>query len=408
MFENRLRASRRTSHPAVLLIIGSIVLSSCQPESLTAPEDDRRLTNVLALQPPPPGSEPNKAVQMNGLDALVSLDPKPIGTPASVTVEAWIRLSETGRLQFIVTDATDDFNEGFSLLIDDGNRVLWVVAKSQSDKSFLLGTTALQPEIWYHVAGVYDADNSVSRIYVNGVEDASADYDAGITYSGGPSLLLGAQVKFFNRQGRFFNGAIDEVRIWNFARSGDEIAAEKDFEIEPDLQGLLGYWRLNEGDGTTTADLTSAGEDGVLQGGATWVDATWRQSRLMEVGIDIMPFRKHNRIGRHRRKISVAILSTPDFNAPWDIDRASLTFGVTGDEESLLFKFRHGQRKPRCWSFDVNRDGLRDLFCRFKRAATGLEPGDTEAILKGETMDGVAIIGRDAVVIREHRHRKHH
>ena len=56
--------------------------------------------------------------------------------------------------------------------------------------------------------------------------------------------------------------------------------------------------------------------------------------------------------------------------------------------------------ETRCWSFDVNRDGLRDLFCRFKRAATGLEPGDTGAILKGETIDGVAIIGLDAVVIR--------
>jgi hypothetical protein len=109
-----------------------------------------------------------------------------------------------------------------------------------------------------------------------------------------------------------------------------------------------------------------------------------------EVTIDIKPGNQTNPINpRSSGKTPVAILSTPDFNAPLDVDRTSLTFGRTGDELSLVSCNRRGE--------DVNGDGLRDLVCHFKTKLTGFNFGDTEGILRGLTLGGVSIEARDVV-----------
>ncbi len=87
----------------------------------------------------------------------------------------------------------------------------------------------------------------------------------------------------------------------------------------------------------------------------------------------------------------VAILSTPDFDATTEVDKSSLTFGRTGDEDSLARCTRSNE--------DVNGDGLLDVVCHFRTQDTGFQSGDTEGILKGKTVDNVPIEGRDAVRI---------
>ena len=109
-----------------------------------------------------------------------------------------------------------------------------------------------------------------------------------------------------------------------------------------------------------------------------------------EVTIDIKPGSQTNPINpRSSGKIPVAILSTPDFNAVTEIDKASLTFGSTGDEHSLVLCNKRGT--------DVNGDELKDLVCHFKTNLTGFKSGDIEGILKGLTLGGVSIEARDVV-----------
>ena len=90
-------------------------------------------------------------------------------------------------------------------------------------------------------------------------------------------------------------------------------------------------------------------------------------------------------------KVPVAILSTADFSAPADVDRGSLTFARTGDEQALASCGDVAQ--------DVNGDGLLDLVCHFNMQQTGFRTGDTEEILRGRTVGGRAIEGRDKVRI---------
>lgn len=112
---------------------------------------------------------------------------------------------------------------------------------------------------------------------------------------------------------------------------------------------------------------------------------------LKAVQIDIKPRGTPNSINpTSTGRTPVAILSAPDFNATLAVDVSSLTFGRTGDEPSLGFC-----SIPE----DVNGDGLLDLVCHFTTRSTGFKAGDTVGILKGQTLDGVNIEGRDSVKI---------
>ena len=62
----------------------------------------------------------------------------------------------------------------------------------------------------------------------------------------------------------------------------------------------------------------------------------------------------------------------------------------TGGEHSLGFCNRGGE--------DINGDGLPDLVCHFETQSTGFQSGDTLAILMGKTIQGVALVGQQAIV----------
>ena len=112
----------------------------------------------------------------------------------------------------------------------------------------------------------------------------------------------------------------------------------------------------------------------------------------MLVDIDIKPRRDPNLIRTGGGgKIVVAILSSPDFNAPTDVDQGLLTFGALGDEQSLASCAKKAK--------DVDGNGLLDLLCRFNKATAGFLQGDISGVLKGQTLNGVPFIGTAVVEI---------
>jgi len=140
--------------------------------------------------------------------------------------------------------------------------------------------------------------------------------------------------------------------------------------------------------GVGIANLTGAGFDDIfiskLEGSSS--------NPVTPVTIDIKPGSQSNPINpKSTGTTPVAILSTKDFNALLKINKASLTFGKTGAEVSLTSCDKKGQ--------DVNGDGLLDLVCHFKTNLTGFQIGDIVGILKGQTVDGISIEGRDSVKI---------
>jgi len=104
------------------------------------------------------------------------------------------------------------------------------VAVSSAANSFTqrYSTTVRQLNVWYHVAGVYDAAARTLDIYVNGVRDN------GVLLGTVPASQVNSSVNvnIGRRSGGFyFNGVIDEVRIYNRALTGPEIQADMNTPI---------------------------------------------------------------------------------------------------------------------------------------------------------------------------------
>ena len=71
------------------------------------------------------------------------------------------------------------------------------------------------------------------------------------------------------------------------------------------------------------------------------------------------------------------------------------------DPSSADFRSHRGRVKPdlsQIHEQDVNGDGLPDLVCEFRTHSTGLSLDDREAVLKGATTDGAAIVGANAIL----------
>jgi hypothetical protein len=70
--------------------------------------------------------------------------------------------------------------------------------------------------------------------------------------------------------GGYFQGFLDEIRIWSVARTQDEIQSNTSHELSGDEDNLVGYWKFNEGAGMLVNDET-AGENHGSVFGATWI-----------------------------------------------------------------------------------------------------------------------------------------
>jgi hypothetical protein len=122
-----------------------------------------------------------------------------------------------------------------------------------------------------HIAATYDASLGIAKIYINGVFDVSRSVGSSVSNSTG-NLFVG----FNPVRGDFvapFKGVIDEVRIWNIARTESEIQSTMNQSLNGNEPGLIGYWKFDEGTGSVTSDATSNQNDGTISG-ATWVLGT--------------------------------------------------------------------------------------------------------------------------------------
>jgi hypothetical protein len=136
------------------------------------------------------------------------------------------------------------------------------------------------------------------------------------------------------------------------------------------------------------------GPDGALYVSDTDDNVIYRitPTDLQTASIDIKPGSCSNRINlKSKHKIPVAILSSMDFSAPEFVDSDSLTFGPTGEEDSLAF--------CRSCPKDVNDDGYGDLVCHFYTQIAGFKCGDSVGVLNGQTVDETPLEGSDSVRI---------
>ncbi len=159
-----------------------------------------------------------------------------------VTLEAWVKpnslspgghaivsnyLTPANQMQFLLSRA----NNYFDFFVGTG------VGAVYSGLGSAAGTATAG--IWQHVAGVYDG--TVMTTYVNGV--VSTTNTASYTFANTTnSLVIGMNVSNQN-----WDGELDEIRIWNVARTKCQINTYMNCEIPAGTPGLVANYHFNQG-----------------------------------------------------------------------------------------------------------------------------------------------------------------
>lgn len=228
------------------------------------------------------------ALNFDGVDDFVGL-PSNILTSTSFTIETWVKWN--GEQSTDIWQRVFDFGVSQSNYMyftpSNGNTFLpqfgFRTSASVSDVIVSNGTE-LTKGIWHHIAIVYDDGLGEILMIIDGEQVGSGPVNSTIgTFA--PDLNYIGQSQF---DADYFNGEIDEFRIWTYAKTIGDIQSEMWDEITGSEGSLDMFANFNEGTAfvnnsgfTTLPDLTGNGNDGILThftlDGTTsnWVRSDW-------------------------------------------------------------------------------------------------------------------------------------
>lgn len=222
------------------------------------------------------GGEAFTALRFNG-GAFVRVPPSAsIAATPEFSFEAWIKVPEgdtgndAGLLRPIVSrfrkSSVNDTNNDFFLGLEPRGKVVAWSGSDDNEHGFLLRSNiVLQANTWYHIALSFkyaDINNPFpyqANLYVDTYPAGVLSRDAVSAYWYGPGLtktpFLGESFtigKYANAaQDHYFKGTIDEVRIWQGKRSGDDI---KNFAYRTVRDPTKDTWALTPEQGGTSSN----------------------------------------------------------------------------------------------------------------------------------------------------------
>ncbi|MCD4817847.1 MAG: right-handed parallel beta-helix repeat-containing protein [Candidatus Cloacimonetes bacterium] len=178
------------------------------------------------------------------------------------TVEFWVSLDNPGNWDGIIDKGENTSSDWFFVTGNSGQTqgVIFGIGNgsSKSEKSY-----SWNDALWHHVAGTYDGTNF--KLYVDGDLKGTNAFSYSNTSN---NIVIGGRRSL----SWFSDSKLDEVSIWNDARTEEEINQDMHYYLNGSEAGLVSYYQFNEGTGTTTNDLTS-GNNGTLHNmdNADWV-----------------------------------------------------------------------------------------------------------------------------------------
>jgi PKD repeat protein len=211
------------------------------------------------------------ALQFNGTSNYVNFGIKDTLKPAAeLTIEAWFNAEKQQWRAAILSNAfqTQLIQSGYGLTLDGSSGVYFGLTTLSGGMLWLQAANCVTLNRWHHIAGTYDG--ATMRLYVDGVLKGSLSKAGNLDYDP-PNPLTIARYRDDDEE-YWFKGKIDEVRVWHVARTGAQIQTNLARPLNGNEAGLVGYWRLDEGSGTTAHDATSLQNDGTIVG-ATWTSS---------------------------------------------------------------------------------------------------------------------------------------
>ena len=164
------------------------------------------------------------ALSFNGVNQYMMLPATSQFDVQAHTIEAWVRSSNFVQNGFIFEKTTNGaVNTQYSCFFSSGNLLYYRTINTTGgmDDLTLNISSYFTNNQWNHVACVYTGANKY--IYVNGVQAATKAYSQAIATNPAGTSIIGA---YGSGTSYFFNGTMDEVKLYNRALSAAEIASQ--------------------------------------------------------------------------------------------------------------------------------------------------------------------------------------
>jgi hypothetical protein len=218
---------------------------------------------------------PSGALHFSGNDWIEVRDTpgSALDITGSVTLEAWVRFQNYATCCWntvagkAFSHPTENVSYWMAFSNHSGENFVYGEFGQQQPAAVLSDATPIRDNTWHHLAIVLDDAADQTRLYIDGVLA-----DTGVQTT--PIPITDFSFYIANRPGHVpatFDGDIDEVRLWNIARTGAELLDTMSRELTGQENGLIGYWNFNEGSGEAVDDRSGNGNDGDFVGAPVWI-----------------------------------------------------------------------------------------------------------------------------------------
>lgn len=231
-------------------------------ENNVCPNDEIELTVAYTLPS-------NRSLLFNGLNEHVNIASSPdfdFGASTSFTIEFWLNPSALSP-GAIVSKGDVLGNQGF---IIGYNGVINVLLGDGTTTIAMAGNNPVPTSNWTHVAVIVDRAAGIVTTYLDGLFDNSVNLTGLGNINSSELLRFAAAPVGGGVLAGHFNGYIDEVRIWNTARTVAQINTNRVTHISPNsVTDLIGYWDFNETMAPTMIDCSPTGANGQIVNSAS-------------------------------------------------------------------------------------------------------------------------------------------
>ena len=188
------------------------------------------------------------SIYFNGTTDYIDIDNNLELNPSEFSISAWIKrdASDSGDAS-IVSKRASGFADGYDLRIRNNNRIqmIWKNGSNQS----ITSDTAIPDDEWHHIAVTYNG--AAVSIYIDGVLDKTRNRTAPTPTD--ESFIIGAGGKTSTNS--FFQGNIDEVRVWSTMLTQSQLRFVMNQEIEDNANFVGGSYFINRGITPTQNDV---------------------------------------------------------------------------------------------------------------------------------------------------------
>ncbi|BDS13495.1 LamG-like jellyroll fold domain-containing protein [Aureispira anguillae] len=247
--------------------------STVDPNATTATNGDvgSPLNSSFAL----PELTRGDALTFDDTDDYINIPDHNLFDVSAVTIEGWVYWTNSGNtVDFLTAKGNEELEihtgggAGNNSLRFIPTNSVYIDAPAES----------FQPNQWNHIACVYNPSTSFGEIYVNGIPTGATN--TGSNPLNTPITTSATDFRIGARSDNtfFVGGQMDEIRVWNIARTEEEIREHMHLTLVGCETNLIAYYQMNDGTSSSTvSDKSGKGNTGTLTNmnpSTDWVPST--------------------------------------------------------------------------------------------------------------------------------------